>query len=114
MFRDYKFDYCVIGVTPTGQLYIDTVAPGLGVALGGCGYTAKSSDEAGRIAARFYRPQTMVVTPKISTVTDLREGTRVAPHPTTDQIFFNFIGLISLVRICGLNSADLMTVTEGS
>ena len=52
MFRDYKFDYCVIGVTPTGQLYIDTVAPGLGVALGGCGYAAKSSDEAGRIAAR--------------------------------------------------------------
>ena len=48
MFRDYKFDYCVIGVTPTNQLYIDMVIPGLGMALGGCGYAAKSSDEAGK------------------------------------------------------------------
>ena len=52
MFRDYKFDYCTFGKTKTGHLYIDTVAPGLGVALGGCGYAAKSSDEVGRIAAR--------------------------------------------------------------
>ena len=53
MFRDYKFDYCVIGVTPTNQLYIDMVEPGLGVVLGCCGYAAKSSDEAGHIAARW-------------------------------------------------------------
>ena len=53
MFRDYKFDYCVIGVTPTNQLYIDMVAQGLGIVLGGCGYAAKSSDEAGQIAARW-------------------------------------------------------------
>ena len=52
-FTDYKFDYCVIGVTPTNQLYIDMVAPGLGIALGGCGWAAKSSDEAGQIAARW-------------------------------------------------------------
>ncbi len=52
MFRDYRFDQCAVGLTPTTQLYVDMVTPGLGVALGGCGYAAKSSDEIGRMAAR--------------------------------------------------------------
>ena len=52
MFRNYKWDYCAVGLTPTTQLYIDMVEPRLGVAIGDCGYSAKSSDEIGRVAAR--------------------------------------------------------------
>ena len=37
--------------TPTNLPYIDTVHAQLGVAIGGNGYAAKSSDELGRLAA---------------------------------------------------------------
>ncbi|XP_033725915.1 monomeric sarcosine oxidase-like [Pecten maximus] len=47
----YHGDQCVIMETPTNRPYIDLVHPGLGVAIGGNGYAAKSSDEIGRIAA---------------------------------------------------------------
>ncbi len=51
-FKSFKFDYCVSGITKHRQLYIDMVAPGMGLALGGCGHAAKSSDEIGKVAAR--------------------------------------------------------------
>ncbi|XP_069102650.1 monomeric sarcosine oxidase-like [Argopecten irradians] len=47
----YHGDHCVITKTPTNRPYIDLVHPSLGVAIGGNGYAAKSSDEIGRIAA---------------------------------------------------------------
>lgn len=47
----YHGDSCVITTTPTKRLYIDTLHPQLGVAVGGNAYAAKSSDEIGRIAA---------------------------------------------------------------
>ena len=47
----YKGDYCVVTVTKTDRPYIDKVHAQLGVAIGGNGYAAKSSDEIGRIAA---------------------------------------------------------------
>lgn len=47
----YHGDWCVITETPTNRPYIDTVHSQLGVAVGGNGYAAKSSDEIGRIAA---------------------------------------------------------------
>jgi len=45
-------DSCVTSNTP-GKLapYIDSVAPGLVVAAGGCGHAAKGCDEIGRLAA---------------------------------------------------------------
>ncbi|KAL3865814.1 hypothetical protein ACJMK2_043164 [Sinanodonta woodiana] len=46
-----KGDQCVIVETPTVRPYIDMVHSQLGVAIGGNGYAAKSSDEIGRIAA---------------------------------------------------------------
>ena len=52
-FQSYRYDHCVVCPTATMQPYIDMVAPSLGVAIGGCGYAAKSSDEIGRVAARF-------------------------------------------------------------
>ena len=50
---NYKFDHCVVTVTPTNQMYVSMVTPSLGVAIGGCGYAAKSSDELGLMAARL-------------------------------------------------------------
>ncbi len=45
-------DSCVTCNTPRKIApFIDIVAPGLGVATGGCGYAAKSCDEIGRLAA---------------------------------------------------------------
>ena len=44
-------DYCVIQETPTNRPYIDMLHGQLGVAIGGNGYAAKSSDEIGRLAA---------------------------------------------------------------
>jgi len=45
------YDNCVTTHTPSCRPYIDLLTPTLGVALGGNGYAAKSSDEIGRIAA---------------------------------------------------------------
>jgi len=47
----WKQDNCAVVETPTNLPYIDTLHSQLGVALGGNGYAAKSSDEIGRIAA---------------------------------------------------------------
>ncbi|XP_069101909.1 peroxisomal sarcosine oxidase-like isoform X2 [Argopecten irradians] len=47
----YHGDHCIVTETPTHRIYIDLVHPDLGVAIGGNGYAAKSSDEIGRIAA---------------------------------------------------------------
>ncbi|XP_022106208.1 probable sarcosine oxidase [Acanthaster planci] len=44
---------CVTACTPTGHLYCDMVAPGLGVLVGGNGYGAKSSDEIGHMGANM-------------------------------------------------------------
>lgn len=44
-------DKCVTSNTPSRRPYIDLLTPSLGVALGGNGYAAKSSDEIGRLAA---------------------------------------------------------------
>lgn len=44
-------DCCVITETPTSRPYIDMIHAQLGVAVGGNGYAAKSSDEIGRLAA---------------------------------------------------------------
>ena len=47
----FRGDYCVVTETKTDRPYIDKVHAQLGVAIGGNGYAAKSSDEIGRIAA---------------------------------------------------------------
>lgn len=47
----YHGDWCVITETPTDRPYIDRIHSQLGVAVGGNGYAAKSSDEIGRLAA---------------------------------------------------------------
>ena len=52
-FTSYKFDYCVNDVTESGQVHIDLVEPRFGIAVGGNGNAAKSSDEIGKIAARW-------------------------------------------------------------
>ena len=49
--ESYHGDSCVVVETPTRRPYVDTVHDQLGVALGGNGYAAKSSDEIGRLAA---------------------------------------------------------------
>lgn len=46
-------DGCVTAHTPDYEPYIDMVAEGFGVALGGNGYAAKSCPEIGRLAARL-------------------------------------------------------------
>ena len=46
----FRGDYCVVTETKTDRPYIDKVHAQLGVAIGGNGYAAKSSDEIGRIA----------------------------------------------------------------
>lgn len=46
-------DGCLTSHTPNNEPYIDLIAPGFGVALGGNGYAAKASDEIGRLAARL-------------------------------------------------------------
>ena len=51
MALDKQMDNCVTAHPPTDLPYIDMVTPEMGVAIGGCGYAAKSSDEIGRIAA---------------------------------------------------------------
>ncbi|XP_045215480.2 uncharacterized protein LOC123565756 [Mercenaria mercenaria] len=50
-FNSWHADSCVITETPTARPYIDMVHAQLGVAIGGNGYAAKSSDEIGRLAA---------------------------------------------------------------
>ncbi len=52
-FKSYKFDHCVRCETPTLLPYIDMVKPGFGIAAGGNGFAAKSSDEIGKAAARW-------------------------------------------------------------
>ncbi|XP_053406358.1 uncharacterized protein LOC123565378 [Mercenaria mercenaria] len=49
-FSSCKSDSSVITKTPTTHPYIDMVHAQLGVAIGGNGYAAKSSDEIGRLA----------------------------------------------------------------
>ena len=49
----HQGDCCVIVKTPSGRPYIDQIHEQLGVALGGNGCAAKSSDEIGRIAAEM-------------------------------------------------------------
>ncbi|XP_060073896.1 uncharacterized protein LOC132553653 [Ylistrum balloti] len=49
--KSYHGDQCVILETRTGHPYIDLVHSGIGVAIGGNGYAAKSGDEIGRLAA---------------------------------------------------------------
>ncbi|KAK3101908.1 hypothetical protein FSP39_007257 [Pinctada imbricata] len=56
IFPDLKFlshhgDACVTMVTPTYHPYIDLLSPTFGLAVGGNGWAAKSSDEIGRVAA---------------------------------------------------------------
>lgn len=51
--KSWRGDHCVITETPTNLPYIDTVHAQLGVAIGGNGYAAKSSDEIGRLAANM-------------------------------------------------------------
>lgn len=46
-------DACATMVTPTFHPYIDLIEPNLGVAMGGNGWAAKSSDEIGRVAAKM-------------------------------------------------------------
>ena len=50
--QNYHFDYCVTSRTPSNHPYVSMVTPSFGVAIGGCGYAAKSSDEIGLMAAR--------------------------------------------------------------
>ena len=50
-FRSHHGDACVTMVTPTHHPYVDLISPNFGVALGGNGWAAKSSDEIGRVAA---------------------------------------------------------------
>lgn len=49
--KSYHGDCCIITETPTNRPYIDMVHSQLGLAIGGNGHGAKSSDEVGRIAA---------------------------------------------------------------
>lgn len=48
--KSFYGDRCVITETPTERPYIDMIHSQLGVAIGGNGFAAKSSDEIGRIA----------------------------------------------------------------
>ena len=48
-----KYDTCVTSNTPSRRPYIDAVTSRLGVALGGNGCAAKSSDEIGRLAIKL-------------------------------------------------------------
>ena len=48
-----EMDSCMTAVTEHGYPYIDMVTDRVGVAVGGCGAAAKSSDEMGRIAALY-------------------------------------------------------------
>lgn len=52
-FPSWTGDSCVVTETPTTRPYIDMIHSQLGVAIGGNGYAAKSSDEIGRLAARM-------------------------------------------------------------
>ena len=49
----YKFDYCVTTNTSQCYPYVDLIKPTFGVAIGGCGQAAHSSDEIGNMAARY-------------------------------------------------------------
>lgn len=49
-FKSWKSGSCIITETLTVRPYIDMVHSQLGVAIGGNGYAAKSSDEIGRLA----------------------------------------------------------------
>ncbi|KAK7082768.1 hypothetical protein SK128_019666, partial [Halocaridina rubra] len=46
-------DGCLTSHTPNKEPYIDVIHEGFGVALGGNGWAAKSSDEIGRLSARL-------------------------------------------------------------
>ncbi|MBL88953.1 MAG: FAD-dependent oxidoreductase [Actinobacteria bacterium] len=51
-FTDIKTESCAVSRSPTGRQFIDTIeGSGIHVLLAGNGYSAKSSDELGRIAA---------------------------------------------------------------
>ncbi|KAK3096948.1 hypothetical protein FSP39_005057 [Pinctada imbricata] len=56
--QSYHGDSCVVVETPTFRPYVDMIHGQLGVALGGNGYAAKSSDEIGRIAAKMVAENT--------------------------------------------------------
>ncbi|XP_060558104.1 uncharacterized protein LOC132718426 isoform X2 [Ruditapes philippinarum] len=56
-FNSWHSDSCVITETPTERPYIDMLHDQLGVAIGGNGYAAKSSDEIGRLAADMINGQ---------------------------------------------------------
>ena len=45
---------CVTVNTPTGYPFVDWIADGMAVAIGGNGAAAKSSDEIGRLAASLF------------------------------------------------------------
>ena len=49
--RSWAQQPCVLTDTPSGRPYIGWIDDGVAVALGGCGASAKSSDELGRLAA---------------------------------------------------------------
>ena len=50
--EDVSGGCCVTSKTPSNDApYIEEICEGLFVAVGGCGYAAKSCDEIGRIAA---------------------------------------------------------------
>ena len=49
---NYYFDYCSTVPTKTNYPFIDMLNSSFGVAIGGCGSSAKCSDEIGKIAAR--------------------------------------------------------------
>ncbi|KAG7160367.1 uncharacterized protein LOC121876257 [Homarus americanus] len=52
-FEEVSGDGCLTSHTPNQEPYIDIIAQGFGVALGGNRWAAKSSDEIGRLAARL-------------------------------------------------------------
>ncbi|XP_060583335.1 uncharacterized protein LOC132739605 [Ruditapes philippinarum] len=56
-FKSWQTDSCVITETPTTHPYIDMIHDQLGVAIGGNGFAAKSSDEIGRLGVSMMTSQ---------------------------------------------------------
>jgi hypothetical protein len=56
-FKSWQTDSCVITETPTPHPYIDMIHAQLGVAIGGNGFAAKSSDEIGRLGVSMMTNQ---------------------------------------------------------
>lgn len=56
-FKSWQTDSCVITETPTTHPYIDMIHAQLGVAIGGNGFAAKSSDEIGRLGVSMMTSQ---------------------------------------------------------